>query len=169
MTACQSSPYPSIEDLLVEASAFPSDWHSDPDGPGPDPSGPGGGIRSLERTTLSFESATAGAYETIKRFRDSEKADDEYLIQEKILFTDTDIRGPYLPPDQVHLEGLVADRYRVACWKPEYTQVMGCSYLAQYGPYLVDFSFSWDTDTLSPVELEKVMQAIDEKFVDFAE
>jgi hypothetical protein len=166
--ACQGSRFYPIEDLLIDESAFPPDWQRDPDGPAPDPSAPFGGIKSVERTTLNFNSTTASAFETIERFKNSKKAHDDFNSQRNFLFKGTEFQGPYEIPDELPYESDVADRYHFACWQPDYTLMRGCSYLAQYGSYLVQFHLGWDPDALTPLELENVLRAIDEKLAPYA-
>ena len=113
-SACQVMRYPPVEDLLVDEKVFPSDWHADPDGPKPDPSAPFGGIRSIDRTTLYLYSKTAGAYETIERYKDSKTAEDEFNRQKESRFKDTQFRGPFEVPKELPYKSAVANQLSVA-------------------------------------------------------
>ncbi len=123
----------------------------------------------MERTSLDFGSATASAFETIERFKNSRRARDEFSSQKDFLFKKTEFQGPYEIPEELPYESDVADRFHFACWRPEYTPMLGCGYLAQYGPYLVQFNFGWDLDTLTAPELEKVLREIDDKMANYAD
>jgi hypothetical protein len=169
LSACQGLRYPPIEDFLVDATAFPQGWHADPEGPEPDPSAPFGGIKSVERTSLDFSSNVATAFETIERFKNSRRARDEFSSQKDFLFKTTEIRGPYEIPNELPYKSDVANQFHFACSPPKNSSKIGCHYLAQYGPYLVQFSFGWDLDTLSAHELEKVLWAIDNKLAKYAD
>jgi hypothetical protein len=169
MSSCQRSTFPPIEDLLVDATVFPPGWHADPEGPEPDPSAPFGGIKSVERTTLYFHSNTAGAFETIERFKSSGGAWDEFNNQKDSLFRTSEFQGPYEIPEELPYESRLADRFYLACWRPEYTPMLGCDYLAQYGPYLVPLNLGWDPDTMTPSELEKILLAVDDKLANYAD
>jgi hypothetical protein len=168
-SACQMPRYPPVEDLLVHVKVFPSDWHADPDGPKPDPSAPFGGIKSIDRTTLYFNSRTAGAFETVERYKDSRTARDEFNHQKESWFTNTQFRGPFEVPEELPYKSKVANHFHFACWRPENTTLSACFYLAQYGPFLVLFNLGWDPDTLTVTHFEKVLQAIDDKMSDYAD
>ncbi len=169
VSACQWSHYPPIENLLIDVSVFPSDWQADADGPEPDPSAPFGGIRSVERTELNFYSDVSGAFENIERFKSSRKAYEEFVRQKDFLFKSTEFQGPYEIPEELPYRSDLADQFYFACWRPEYTSILGCDYLAQYGPYLVHFNLGWNPGALTVSELEKILRAIDDKMANYAD
>jgi hypothetical protein len=170
LVACQRT-FPPIEDLLIDVAVFPSNWYEDPEGPKPDPSAPFGGIRSLERTTLNFESDMSGALEEIERFDGSDLASQEFSRQEVYLFQDDKGMGQYLVPKELSYQSKTANRFHFACVRPSYYPYpyLGCLYLAQYGPYIVKFDIGWSLNDMSAKELEKVLRAIDEKMAAYTE
>lgn len=163
------SKYPSIETLLLSTDIFPSDWSADAEGPQPSPSAPFGGIKSIERTMLFFQSTTASAFEEIERFRNREDANQEFLNQKTFLFREDQEVGPFTIPDELPYQSSIADKYYFSCVQPSYYPFpyLGCFYLAQYGPYVVKFHIDWNLDEMSTDELEVILKAIDEKMMPY--
>jgi len=167
--ACQPQ-YPPIEELLIDISVFPEGWIEDVEGPGPDPSAPWGGIRSVERTTLFFHSPTAGAQENIERYKSNSMARDEFARRLRIVFQDHPDYGPYRAPDELSYTSLIAEQYFFACvYADNYPfPFYGCQYLTQYGPYVVYFHAGWNLDEMDPQEFENILKAIDKKMAQYA-
>lgn len=159
--------YPSIEALLITTDIFPSGWSADVEGPQPSPSAPFGGIQSIERTMLFFQSTSASAFQEIERFRNREDANQEFLDQKTFLFTEDRDDGPYTIPDELPYQSSIAEQSYFSCVRPSYYPYpyLGCFYLGQYGPYVVKFHIGWNLDAMSADELEKILRTIDEKMV----
>ncbi len=69
-SACRALGHPSIEDLLIDLSAFPKGWSEDMDGPDPIDRAPLGGTKSVESIEIFFYVYGSGAYESIQRLRE---------------------------------------------------------------------------------------------------
>jgi hypothetical protein len=163
ITAC-SLRYPPIEELLIGDTSFPQGWTASPEGPQVSPSAPFGGIRSIDRTMLSFDNTLVGANEQIERFQNSQEAGNEFVNNKDFLFREIPTVGPYLVPEELPYQSSVADRYYFACTRSSAYPfpLLGCMYFAQYGPYIVQFHIGWDLDSMSANDLEKILNAIDE-------
>lgn len=168
MAACQP-PYARVQSLLITTDVFPSGWAADAEGPKPPPSAPFGGIRSIERTLLFFQSTTGSAFEEIERLSGYEETTQEFSYQKAILFQDDKEEGPYAIPFELPYKSLVADQYYFSCVRPSYYPYpyLGCFYLAQYGPYIVTFHIDWNLDAMSASELEKILRSVDARMVPY--
>jgi len=166
ITAC-SLGYPPIEELLIDDTLFPQGWNASSEGPQVSPSAPFGGIRSIDRTMLSFDNTLVGATEQIERFRNSQEASNEFVNNRDFLFREIPTVGPYLVPEELPYQSSVADRYYFACTRP--FPLLGCMYFAQYGPYIIQFHIGWDLDSMSANDLEKILNAIDENMHPYTE
>jgi len=168
--ACQPQS-PPIESLLITTDVFPSGWLADAEGPQPSPSAPFGGIRSIERTLLFFQSTTGSAFEEIERFRNHEETKQEFLYQKTILFKEDKDEGPYIIPDELPYQSSIAEQYYFSCVRPSYYPYpyLGCFYLAQYGPYIVKFHIGWNLDAMGADKLEKILRTIDEKMAPYTQ
>lgn len=163
-----NSKYPAVEDLLLDISVFPPGWEPSSEEPSPDPSAPFGGIRSVDRTTLFFYSSYASAFEEIERYKEDRMASDVFDERKDFLFQEIAGLGPYTLPEELPFQSSTADASYFACVSPSYSVSKGCHYLARFGPYLVHFNIGWDPTFMTTKDLEAILQAIDEKFEQFA-
>ena len=161
-TACQSATKSSISDLLIELSVFPAGWQVSQDGPGKIPSAPLGGNDSVESIELEFRVYGGGAIESIRRFKNVEDAEAEFIHQKAHIFRKTDFTTPWEVPSEVVIDKINADQYYFACSQSVGSYWPGCEFIAQYGVYFVDFSTGMYTDYMSYKDLSKIIQAIDD-------
>lgn len=168
LTACHPV-YPTIEKLLIDATVFPSGWLADPEGPKPDSLAPFGGIRSIERTTLYFESKTSAASEEIQLFESYDRAKEDFIRQKSFSFQDDKEMGPYITPNELNYQSKIASQFHFACVRPSYYPYpyIGCLYLAQYGSYVVKFDIGWKLDAMNANDVESILEAIDEKMAPY--
>ncbi len=161
--------YPVIETLLITADIFPTGWTAGIEGPKPSPSAPFGGIKSIERTILFFQSTTAGGFEEIERFGNYKDANQEFLDKITFLFREDRDDGPYTIPEELPYQSSIAEQYYFSCVRPSYYPYpyLRCFYLAQYGPYIVKFNIGWNLDVMNANELEKILRTIDEKMMPY--
>ncbi len=165
--------YPPIEELLIDVNVFPLRWRADPEGAEPSPSAPFGGIKSVERISLSFESTTAGAFEEIERYMNSKKAREVYNKQQNFVFKSVEWEEAsysYVIPEELPYKSEVADHSEFACTRLPYYSYpfMKCELYAQYGPYIVHFHIGWNLSSMSASELNKILLDIDERMAQYS-
>lgn len=163
LLACQLRGYPPIEDLLVDASAFPPGWSVSTGGPRPIARAPLGGTKSVESVEMSFYAYGGGAIERIRRFETAQGAADEFNRQSKIVFRHDEFNTPWIVPAEISYHSLLADQSHYACSTFDGQSWPGCAYIAQYGEYFVHFQTSMLPDLMSYTDLENVLQSIDER------
>jgi hypothetical protein len=68
-------------------------------------------------------------------------------------------------PEELPFRSSNAERSYFACdLSSSVTPMRGCTYIAQYGPYVVLFDIDWIPGySMNYADLEKILQAIDEK------
>ncbi len=169
LSGCQAG-QSRIEGLLITADVFPTGWSASPEGPKPPPSAPFGGIKSIKRTLLFFQSTTASAYEGIELYSNRNVAINEFAIKEGRLFREDKQMGSYSIPEELSFHTVVADQYHFACTRPSYYPYpfLGCLYLARYESYIVEFRVGWRPDIMSATQLRRILETIDAKMVGHA-
>jgi len=158
-----------IEELLIDASAFPPGWETDSEGPHiPAGQAPlGGGPMSLQRRVLFFHvcGGGGGAFEQIYRMTSVRGAAKEFERQMTVWFPTRGYWTPWEHPIEVLYERSVADRFHMACARdlarPDLAQK--CHFIGQYEEYLVWFSTDMSPTFMTYEDLERILQAIDEQ------
>lgn len=170
--ACSPQPEPpqrcfAIEQLFVDAAAFPPGWIIDPEGPFTPAQAPFGGVRSLERPTLMFYAETGGlATEQIQRYRTASMASEEFerwLISD---FREEEFGVPWFVPREVSYDHLVPDRFHLACNTAE-ARIPMCRFLGQYEEYVIRFNTHMSPESMTYGDFERVLQAIDERMAQY--
>lgn len=159
----QASPPPiapcSIESLLLNASIFPgNEWEEI----GPPNSRSAPSEIGVERIGTSFSTPTNGvANHHVYRLFDDQKAKDEFEHSVTVWFLQGTGESEWLTPAGMDLSQIRADRYQIRCSTFLRNGAEKCRYIAQYGPYLVEFS----TDMLivSYDDLGSLVKSIDKK------
>jgi len=167
-----------IEELFIDVSAFPSGWKADPAGPHIDTGRAplGGGPETIQRWVLFFHAEgivkgkSVGAYEQIYRMANVKVAAKEFERRLTAWFPTGEYWTPWERPGDVEYQSPVADRFYLACASygatPE-TRIQTCDMVGQYEEYLVWFSTDMSPDFMTYEDLERVLQAIDERMVHY--
>ena len=158
--------YLPIENLLIDVNAFPPGWQASDQGPKRVPQAPLGGRGSIRSISLPFYCPDlAGAHEEIYLFRDSQEASRYYASRAQRTFRKTDFDDLWTIPDELPFRSSNAEQSYFACdLSSSATPMQGCTYIAQYGPYIVLFDIDWIPGySMNYADLEKILQAIDEK------
>jgi hypothetical protein len=164
-------PYPtpafSVEELLLDESAFPEGWRaltpSDPDRRIP--------AEQLGRHLLPSRChpLMVGATHDVYRFYGgASSAAEEY--PEELGFWFSRNWGDWGISPELSYGSAVADQYRFGCYLDEEFHNIHCRGLGQYEEYIVVFSAKLDPDhpeCLSYTDLEKILIAIDEKMAPY--
>lgn len=166
-----------IEELFIDASAFPSGWKADPAGPQVDTGQAplGGGPMSIQQRVLFFyaegtvKGKSIGAYEQIYRVASIKIATKEFERQVTVWFPRGKYWTPWERPTEVIFESSIADQFHIACAYDTAPPVFieECSFLGQYEEYLVWFSTDMSPDYMTYEDLEHVLQAIDERMAHY--
>jgi len=154
-----------IWELLVDVSSFPSDWVAGAEGPSTPPKPPWGGYESIERIELFFYTDYGGAFERIHRFRSEEEAIQEFNRRLELDFAQNEYYTPWIIPPELSYPRLVADCFHFACSQD--TGVPVCQFLGQYEEYVVRFGIHKSPDLIPYADIEKILQAIDERMAHY--
>ena len=153
--------------LLIDIEVFPAGWQVRGEGPRSVPQAPLGGRGSLQSVYLSFYlPEVADAFEEIYLFGSTREASRYYARRVEQTFGQTEWDDTWTVPEELSYQSFRADQYRFACDEStSRTPMQGCTYIAQYGVYVVLFCMSWIPDySMSYTDLAKILQAIDERF-----
>lgn len=166
-----------IEELFIDISAFPSGWEADPAGPQVDTGQAplGGGPMSIQRREFFFyaEGTVKGksvlAREKIYRMASVKVAAQEFERQMTLWFPKGEYWTPWNRPTELVFESSIADQSHVSCAYDTAPPVFieECNFLGQYEEYLVWFSTDMSPDYMTYEDLGHVLQAIDERMVQY--
>ena len=155
---------PSVEDLLVDESAFPAGWHISENVPRPIPLAPCSCPTGVaENTDLHFYSSGAGASERIWRYRTVHAASRGFDQRVRSVFRENEFHSPWVWPDELAYQSSAANRYRIGCSISKGQVLPGCAYVAQYGPYVIHFQAGISPNVMSYADFIHVLEAIDER------
>lgn len=150
-----------IESLLLSTSMLPgTEWEE----MGPPSSRNAPTEIGVERIGVSFSTPTnGGANHHVYRLFDSRQAVEEYEHSISTWFLHGASETEWLPPSRMNLSQIKADRHQLRCSTFLQTGAEKCRYIAQYGPYLVEFSA--DMLIISYDDLRMLIKNIDEKMM----
>lgn len=162
-----------IEELLIDESVFPEGWKVDPAGPSAPAKAPLGGLKSIERTSLHFyiwgvsgEQIWSGvAGEQIHRFWSVNDAVEEFERQMGLAFAVGKYDTPWVVPAELPYQSSAADRVFFAC--SVHGSIPMCRMIGQYDEYFVIFNTHMSPDFMTYEDLERVLQAIDERMAHY--
>ena len=149
-------------DFLLDESAFPANWrvgylYAVPPGKA--------GYAGEEALELEFRGPILpegqdGAGQAVYRFRNAALAASSYkrMQNDIIFFGETDDSGKH--PENWRYRSSVADDWRFAC------DLSGCGVIARYDEFVLSFSASMTTPSMTPAALETVFKAIDQRMTE---
>jgi hypothetical protein len=161
--------YMPIENLLIGETDLPNGWITDSKGPHR-PSGQaplGGGIGGVETTILLYHkpiddgNGSGGAYEEIRRFKNSKQASDAYDYKVDIV---TNSKKQYWAVDNNTVDNFIsATSYNLRCEGEE--SINSCRFLALYNVYLVEFNtdfiaFTSELDEVEVLTFDQFLQIL---------
>ena len=97
----------------------------------------------------------------VYQFKTAELAMEEYGKRERTRFSEDEQRGPWSTPGEITYRSPIADQYRVACGRS--WDLTLCIMVARYDEYFVLVTAQMSEDGMAYADLEKVLQAVDEK------
>jgi hypothetical protein len=155
-----------IEELLIDVSAFPADWHVDGP-PAPEPHYDGAITYQKEDIQIGFKADSPvhiAAGQVVYRFSARWKAAAAYSGQLRVLFANSAAAvTPWETPEELPYESAVADQFHFACHRTTLGPNTVCAALGQYEEYLVDFHTIMDTEYMTFADLERILVAVDER------
>lgn len=151
-----SHPIKNIRTLAVEITDFPIDWKEIYFEPIPKRSSQDWGEENIMKE-ISLEPEKGFSYQLIYRFNNEFTSIVIYpiLYNQLILFKEDHINF-------LNFKSEIADSYNLGCIKSTSGGVI-CEVLARYADYIVYFSISAKGDNLTPKQLEKILQSIDNR------
>jgi len=152
--------------LLVGIDPFPIGWRVSDDGPERVSSAPLGGRGSIQSIEVSYHlPEVAGASEQIYLFQSTREASRYLARRVDHTFRQTELDDPWVVPEELAYQSSKADYSYWACdLSTSVTPMQGCTYVAQYGAYVVLFGIDWiPGHSVSWVDLERILRAIDDK------
>ena len=161
---------PSIDQLLIDESAFPGgreatkpNWEHPPRAPW---SGRTKMIEYIDRRFYTRSGNGATALIRLRQFDGLRSAAGEYERRVDTTFRDTEGYTPWDPPAGLSFQSALADQYRYACSTEGVGELARpvCAYVAQYEVYVVDFRVDiGDSTVITYTDLLPIFQAIDER------
>jgi hypothetical protein len=146
---------PEVQNLLIDSSSFPSSWSAS------QPTRPADHHGAIRRCGLVFSVPNGVAVEEIYEYETIGKASHEFERQLDVWFTQRSIDTPWKTPPLPEPVRSIADDFRLAC------SIQGgvsmCRVLARYGVVVMRFNTHMSPEFMSYTDLEKVLQAIDDK------
>ena len=164
--------YPSIEQLLIDKTAFPVGWTAEkPDTDFPPLAPCTTGRDEVEYATREYYSNppsgfVGGALIRLQRFKSSSRAANYYRTEVSNEFRDSEWNTPWIIPGSLKFESSTANQFRYGCsleGSPELAKPV-CNYVAQYGVYVVDFGITLnDTNVITYTNVTPIFVAIDQQ------
>jgi len=153
-------PYPHAENLLIDMKPFFPDWWVSQEGVRDISQGVLGGRKAIDTATLSYESRNGSVRQDVYQFRNCSDAS-EYYPQE-LPFRRTD--GLVVLPE-IGYSSQVALRSYFSCEQSTFApQMAGCTYVAQYGAYVIVVDGGWLVDSqITHTNFQEAVKAVDEK------
>ena len=148
-----------IEGLLLDVSLFPGEgWEEI----GPRDAQGAPSRKGIERIGTSFSTPTKGvAIQHIYRFWDSREARKGYTDLVNTWFSSREGETDWLTPPDLAEFSTNADQFRLACNIHLLSGVERCQYIAQYEPYVIEFST--DMLALSHEDFIELVREIDQR------
>ena len=153
-------PYPRAESLLIDMKPFFPDWEVFGKGATPISQGVLGGRGSIGSATLSHESREGGITQDVYKFKNCSDASEYYLQELPFRRIDGWVALP-----EIEYSSPTALRSYFSCEQSTFEpQMAGCSYVAQYGTYVIVVGGSWLVSSqVNHINLQEAVNAVDEK------
>lgn len=147
-----------LEDMLVDESAFPEGWSVSKKGPQLT-SAPFGAFPLVEGASLYFEAPSGTAHETISHFLYLSESEELFERQLSTEFVVGEYGARWVAPEELTYQSFVADEFYYRCSLDECAPM--CRMLGRYERYIVRFNVRMSPDFMTYQNFEYTLQAID--------
>jgi len=144
-----------VQNLLIDSSAFPPNWAASK------PERPADHHGAIRRCGLVFSVPNGVAVEEIYEYETIDEASLEFERQLEVWFTERPIDTPWEVPPLTEPMSSIADDFRLAC--SIQGKVSMCRALARYDVFVIRFNTHMSPEFMTYTDLERVLQAIDDK------
>jgi hypothetical protein len=156
-------PYPQAKDLLIDMTPFLPNWKIRGEGVQTIPQGPLGGRRTIHTATITYESVEGSFTQDIYQFKSCSNSKKYYSREVwKLNSMQNSDRG-LVSLSETENGSAVATHSYLSCKQTTFSPTMtGCSYVAQYGVYVVSIQGGWlDSSQVSEKTLREVLKEVD--------
>ena len=153
-------PYPHAESLLLDMKPFFPIWGVSQEGVEDISQGVLGGRKAVDTATLIYESREGSVRQDVYQFKNCSDAS-EYYSQE-LPFRRTD---GFVTLPEIEYSSTTALHSYFSCEQSTFPpQTVGCTYVAQYGAYVIVVNGSWLVNSqVTHTNLQEAIKAVDEK------
>jgi hypothetical protein len=117
----------------------------------------------IERIGTSFSMTNNGALQDVYRFKDDRQAGKAYKDSAESWFTPADYETEWAIPQEMGNLAVNAEQYQVSCNDLKRGGFERCQYVAQYGPYVINFFAHMRT--LSYEDFIELVKEIDQRVI----
>jgi len=146
------------EDLLLDASVFPTGWGANPpfEIPGPIV----GGVKERERVARTFYGHTTGANQRVYGYKDKAEASEAFRRWLNRSFSSDGFISTWETPSELHFSSSYANQFHVACAVNINNYV--CLALGQYREYIIRLYVPMQPRTnVTYSDLVRILQALE--------
>ncbi len=159
-------PYPQAKDLLIDMTPFLHNWKIQGEGVQTVLQGPLGGRQATHTATITYASLEGSLTQDIYQFRNCNNSENYYSEEFSRLTSapnSDDGWIAFLPETEYDSE--VAMYSYLSCEKSTFDPPMtGCSYIAQYGVYVVKVYGRWlDSSQVGEKEFQEILEGVSTK------
>jgi hypothetical protein len=153
-------PFPLAKNLLIDMISFFPDWQVFDEGTESIPQGPLGGRKTIHTATLTYTSKEGSVRQDVYQFKDCSDASEYYPQELPFRHVDGWVTLP-----EIEYSSPTALRSYFSCEQSTFEpQMTGCTYVAQYGVYVIVVDGSWLVDSqVTQTNLQEAVKAVDEK------
>ena len=157
-------PYPPADQLIINTIDYLPDWKADLEGIRKISQGPLGGRKTIHTARLSSASTEGVISQDIYQFRSCNDSGNYYSSKTEGSTNQLNTEEWKLLPE-ISFNSNTANDFEFLCFESAFSSPMvGCSYTAQYGHYVVIFQGSWIMDSsMSYTKFIEMVLAIEEK------
>ncbi len=140
-------PFPPAERLLVDITNLLPTWKLNPEEPQRITQGPLGGRKTIHTAQSLISSTEGGISQEFYQFTSCNDSENYYSRRTEGLTNQLDTDEWNLLQD-ISFKSNIANKFEFLCFESMFSYPMvGCSYIAQYGHYVVMFQGSWNVDS----------------------
>ncbi len=158
-------PYPQAKDMLIDMTPFLPSWKVQREGIQTIPQGPLGRRQTTHTATVTYESNEGSFTQAIYQFRNCSDSGKYYSQEVARLLSASNLDDGWSVLPEVEYISTVATHSDFVCNQTTFDPLMTeCSYVAQYGVYIVEIQGRWlASSQVDKRSLQEVLEEVDTK------